>query len=90
VKVWLYLEAEAEQGVAIRVNKPAVNGEKSKVGGEIGKEATASKTNPAFLELTAEREGYYQLSAKLTSSGAKATRAFIKVDYEAPRASEKF
>ena len=90
VKVWLYLDAEAEQGVGIRVNKPAVNGEKSKVRGNIDKEGTASKTNPALLEFTAESEGYFQLSAKLTASGATGTRAFIKVEYEAPRASGKF
>ena len=90
VKVSVYLDTEAGQGVAIRVNKPAANGEKSKARGNIDKEGTASKTNPTFLEFTAESEGYHQLSAKLTSSGATGTRAFIKVEYEAPRASGKF
>ena len=50
----------------------------------------ASNTTPLTLEFTAEREGYHQLSARLAAADAAPTRAYVKVEYEAPAKSEKF
>lgn len=43
-----------------------------------------------MLEFTADREGYHQISARLTEAAETPTRAFVKVEYQAPKESDKF
>ena len=45
---------------------------------------------PLYLEFTAGREGYYQFAAKLSRDADTPTRAYLKVEYEAPRTSQAF
>jgi alpha-amylase len=88
VKVWLY--TEGERRVALRIDKPDTNGAKSNEHGHYEKNATASNSTPVYLEVTAEREGYHQLSARIIDTTQSPTRAYLKVEYEAPATSEKF
>ena len=45
---------------------------------------------PLTLEFTAAREGYHQLTARLAEADEVPTRAYVKVEYEAPAESDKF
>jgi alpha-amylase len=76
--------------VDLRVHKPNENGAKSTSSGNKAATGTSSNTKPLVLEFMADREGYHQLSARLTESGEVPTRSYIKVDYEAPARSNKF
>jgi hypothetical protein len=42
------------------------------------------------LRSDAECEGYHLLAALLTNAAQAPTRAYVKIEYEAPRESEKF
>lgn len=81
---------EGERHVEIRMNKPDEKGAKSTSSGNEAATGTTSNTKPLTLEFIADREGYHQLSARLTDSGEMPTRGYIKVDYEAPLTSRKF
>jgi hypothetical protein len=67
-----------------------LEGNKSLSTGVYTKEGKTSNYTPLLLEFTASREGYHQLSVKLTNETQIPARAFIKVEYEAPVESEKF
>jgi alpha-amylase len=88
VKVWLYTEGQRD--VELRVDKPDTRGAKSKDQGQHLKQGSASNDPPLYLEFKADREGYHQLSARIVESQQPPTRAYIKVEYEAPATSEKF
>jgi alpha-amylase len=88
VKVWLYTD-EGRQ-VELVVREPDDRGEKSKVSGEKVKKGGSAPTEPLYLEFTASREGYHQLLARLTNKEEKPTRAYLKVEYQAPAKSSKF
>jgi alpha-amylase len=81
---------DGERHVEIRVHKPGDTGAKSTTSGNEAATGTASNTNPLVLEFMGDREGYHQLSARLTESGEASTRGYIKVEYEAPARSDKF
>jgi hypothetical protein len=72
------------------VQHPNLKGGKAKDQGQQKKNGVASNTTPLFLEFNTTREGYHLLSAKLTHAGQEPTRAYIKVEYEAPANSDKF
>jgi alpha-amylase len=81
---------EGERHIEIRVHKPDKTGAKSATSGNETATGTASNIKPLTLEFMADREGYHQLSARLTEAGEAPTRGYIKVEYEAPSRSAKF
>ena len=81
---------EGERHIEIRVHKPDKTGAKSATSGNETATGTASNTKPLTLEFMADREGYHQLSARITDVGEAPTRGYIKVEYEAPSRSAKF
>jgi alpha-amylase len=88
VKVWVY--ADSRQSLDLRVSKPASDGAKTIDQGQHEKQGLAATDTPLYLEFTANREGYYQLAAKLSQDTATPTRGYLKVEYEAPQVSQKF
>ncbi len=73
----------------MRIAKPSLDGEKRNIEGYY-KAGQSSHDIPLYHEFETEREGYHQLSAKITDATQAPTRAFIKVEYEAPALSDKF
>jgi alpha-amylase len=88
VKAWVYTEGERD--VELRVSRPDMRGAKSTTDGEWTTRAHATGQKPAQLEFRADREGYYTLAARLTNPAQAPTRAYIKIDYEAPGNTSKF
>jgi alpha-amylase len=88
VKVEVFTDGARQ--VEVRVLDPDQAGAKSASSGRHDARGAASDTTPLTLEFTAEREGYHQLSARLAAAAAAPTRAYVKVEYEAPAASDKF
>ena len=88
VKVEVFTDEAHE--VEVRVLNPGEAGDKSTTSGQNDASGPASNTTPLILEFTAEREGYHQLSARLADADAAPTRAYVKVEYEAPAESERF
>lgn len=76
--------------VLLRIFEPDGQGQKSRGDGLVTAEGRTSWDTPLILEFIARREGYHQVAAKLADGGQGATRAYIKVEYEAPAESEKF
>ena len=87
VKVWMY--TDIGRSVDMRVSLPRMNGGKALDQGRHDKQGVTSPDAPLFLEFTSAREGYYQVSARLSQEGSP-VRAYIKVEYESPRTSQKF
>ena len=88
VKLRVY--TDGARSVQLRVLKPDKNGAKSTIAGFYSKQGNASNTQPVIMEFKAAREGYHQLSARLSLKKQAATRAYLNVDYEAPAISRKF
>lgn len=88
VKVWVY--ADGRRLIDLRVRRPASTGAKAGNQGQQDQQGFAAPDTPLFLQFTADREGYFQLAAKLAQSGDTPTRAYVKVEYEAPRESTRF
>jgi alpha-amylase len=88
VKVEVFTDGARQ--VEVRVLEPDQTGTKSATSGQHEASGSTSNTAPLTLEFTAEREGYHQLRARLTEANAAPTRAYVKVEYEAPAESEKF
>ncbi len=88
VKVWLY--TDDERLVALHVHKPDGTGAKSRTAGQFASSGAASTDRALYMDFTTDREGYYQVSARLTESMQAPTKAYVKVEYEAPPASDKF
>jgi alpha-amylase len=74
--------------VELTMHEPDAEGEKSRSAGQMTATGSADRDVPLVLEVVAEKEGYHQLSVRLVSG--EATRAYVKVEYEAPRESSKF
>jgi alpha-amylase len=87
VKVWVY--SQDSRDIELRIAKPGPDGKKSDTEGlyRIGQ---ASRDAPLYLEFETDREGYHQLSAKITDITQAPTRTYVKVEYEAPAISNKF
>jgi alpha-amylase len=88
VKIWLCTDGERQ--AELRAAKPDVDGAKSLAHGHYSQAGHASNVMPVYLEFTAEREGYHQLSARIAGDTPSPTRAYIQVEYQAPATSEKF
>lgn len=88
VKVWVY--ADQTRDVSLRILKPNQDGKKAGNQGQFDARGLASPNGPLFFEFVADREGYYQLTGKLSELDAQPVRNYIKVEYEAPAESEKF
>lgn len=88
VRVEVFTDGARE--IEVRVLNPDETGAKSATSGQHQASGPASNPTPLALEFTAEREGYHQLSARLTEADSEATRAYVKVEYEAPAESNKF
>lgn len=88
VKVWVY--TEGERAIELQLFKPDGEGAKSTGEGSDGTTGIASNHEPVSAEFSAAPEGYYQLAARLVGEAQMPTRAYIKVDYQAPRNSDKF
>jgi hypothetical protein len=88
VKVEVFTDGPRQ--VQLRVLEPDQTGAKSTTSGHQDASGPASNTAPLTLAFTAAREGYHQLSARLTEPEGAPTRAYVKVEYEAPGASDKF
>ena len=88
VKVWVYTEGKRD--IELRVDKPDIKGAKSKDQGQYLEKGNGSDNNPLYLEFSADREGYHQLSARIIENDQTPTTAYIKVEYEAPAVSDKF
>src|SRR5207248_3231448 len=80
VKVWAY--ADAARPLDLRLTAPALDGAKATHQGRHEKQGAASPDTPLYLEFVAEREGYYQLAARLSQAGDQPTRVYLKVEYE--------
>jgi hypothetical protein len=96
VRVWLSSAAGGDAGpFDLRVLKPRPGGAKARDQGQYLRRGVAHNDRPLFLQFTADREGYYQLTARRAaaapgdSSGA-AVHASLKVEYQAPATSAKF
>ena len=87
VKVWVY--SQDSRAIELRIAKPSLDGEKRNSEGYY-KAGKSSRDIPLYYEFETEREGYHQLSAKITDSAQAPTRAYLKVEYEAPAVSDKF
>jgi hypothetical protein len=74
----------------VRVLSPDEAGGKSATSGRHDGRGRTSNTGPLVLEFEAEREGYHQLTARLADGDQAPTRAYVKVQYEAPAQSDKF
>jgi len=74
----------------VRVLSPDEAGAKSATSGRHDGRGRTSNTGPLVLEFEAEREGYHQLTARLADGDQAPTRAYVKVQYEAPAQSDKF
>jgi alpha-amylase len=81
---------EGARDIELRISKPDANGAKSAGMGERSKQGRSTGQDPLRLSIDAEREGYHLLAARLTNAGQAPTRAYVKVEYEAPRESGKF
>jgi alpha-amylase len=88
VKVWIYTDGNRD--AELQVYEPDEQGGRSLVSGVRTKKGKTSNHEPLVLEFDAGREGYHQLSARLTDEAQESTRAYLKVDYEAPAKSDKF
>jgi hypothetical protein len=77
------------RSLELRVAKPGLNGEKSNIEGYF-KGGQTSLDMPLYFEFGTDREGYHQLSARITGDNQPPTRAVIQVEYEAPAQSDKF
>jgi hypothetical protein len=87
VKVWVY--ARENRNIELRIAKPRPSGGKSDNEGYF-KAGRSSIDTPLYFEFETDREGYHQLSAKIIRGNQPATRAYIKVEYEAPAKTDKF
>ena len=87
VKVWV--TTRENRRVELRVAKPMASGAKSNSEGYYKAGRTASDT-PLYFEFETDREGYHQLAAKIIEASQPPTRAYIKIEYEAPAISDKF
>ena len=72
------------------LDAPDQAGARSATSGHRDTSGPTSNTAPLVLTFVAEREGYHQLTARLAQGHEPPTRAYIKVEYEAPAESEKF
>ena len=88
VKVWLYTDGARQ--AEVRVYNPDGDGNRSRDQGEHSQAGPTLNAVPLFLTFSAEREGYHQLAATLTQDNQAPTRAYIKVEYQAPAVSDKF
>lgn len=87
VKVWVY--AQENRTIELRIAKPIPSGAKSNFEGYY-KAGQTSSDSPLYFEFETDREGYHQLSVKVTEESQSPTRAYLKVDYEAPAISDKY
>jgi alpha-amylase len=87
VKVWV--TTWENRRIELRVAKPMASGVKSNSEGYYKAGRTSSDT-PLYFEFETDREGYHQLAAKIIEASQPPTRAYIKVEYEAPAISDKF
>ncbi len=88
VKIDVY--SEDARAVELRVYRPDATGRKSRTSGQVNHIGTASADTPLQLVFTAVREGYHQLSLRLTGAPQPSSRAYVKVEYTAPRTSALF
>lgn len=88
VRISVFTEGERE--VEVQVHQPDEQGKKSWSDGVQRQSGSTSNDSPLVLEFVAEREGYHQISAKLRHRTLAPTRAYLKVEYQAPAESEKF
>ncbi len=88
VKVWLY--SDNRRAIQVCVNKPELDGTKATDQGGHSTQGFASSDEPLYMEFTPDREGYHQVAAKLREGRESPARGYIKVEYEAPPASQKF
>lgn len=88
VKVWVY--ADQQCTVDLRVSQPDSSGAKATDQGHHDTQGSAEPHTPLHLEFTADREGYHQPAARLSNETQSPVRAYLKVEYEAPAASTKF
>jgi alpha-amylase len=87
VKVWVF--TQENRNIELRIAKPLSDGEKNNIEGYY-KVGETSLSTPLYFEFETDREGYHQLSARITEAEKPSTRAYIKVEYEAPAVSDKF
>jgi alpha-amylase len=87
VKVWVY--SQDTRDIELRIAKPDPDGAKNHTEGRY-RTGQSTREVPLFYEFETDREGYHQLSARITDSTQAPTRAYIKVEYEAPAISDKF
>jgi alpha-amylase len=88
VKIWVYCDGQRD--VEIQAYKPSADGAKSTSEGHHSHMGTASNGSAATLEFQADREGYHQLAVRITNDDQDPTRAYVKVEYQAPPQSDKF
>ena len=88
VKVDVYCNGPHD--LEVRAFKPMASGAKSSTEGHHAQSALASNGSPVTLTFTSDREGYHQLAVQITNSAQQPTRAYVKVDYQAPATSVKF
>ena len=89
-KVKVSAFTDGARDLRLAVYRPDATGQKSRTEGDSHKRGTATNDAPLVLEFTADREGYHAVAAKLTNAAQTPTRAYLKVEYEAPRTSGKF
>jgi hypothetical protein len=87
VRVSLYADAPAR--IELVVFRPDPAGRKSRTHGRRTRTGRADGTAPLVLDFTAREEGYHQLAARL-AAGTAPVRGYVKVEYQAPRVSDKF
>jgi hypothetical protein len=88
VKVEVFTDGARQ--VELRVLDPDQAGAKSTTAAHHDASGPAANAAPLTLEFTAAREGYHQLIGRLAEAAEAPTRAYVKVEYEAPAESGKF
>ncbi len=89
-RISLEVYTEGGRDIELRVSRPDAAGAKSTTEGERTRHGRSSGQDPLRLAFDADREGYHLVSARLTNPAQAPTRAYVKVEYEAPRESGKF
>jgi alpha-amylase len=88
VRVWVY--ADQPRNLEVQVLKPDSAGKRAADQGQHSAQGMSDREAPLFLSFATDREGFFQVRARLVNAGDTSLRTWIKVEYEAPATTDKF
>ena len=89
IRAWVYTDHTVSLDFLILAPDPATGKKSNSAAGQIAS-GTAGPQQAFYIEQPARNEGYYQCQARLGVAQAGSARAYIKVEYQAPRVSNLF